>query len=150
MTHTIEYNTYEFIEPAMLTECEFNSLKPYFDKDPHYNLCPPAPSFSRIARSELTLFLVSLSLGCIIYFVNQIYNSRWLDVLLLFICLVLIISVLRLFLVNSSYEKYLYARAQYFYKLEEDIANSKNYVDFISRQKKSGRSTILPNNLEDN
>jgi hypothetical protein len=124
---TIQYTTYKFNKPPIISSDDYETLKEILTLKPEYNLNPPS-SFIETFKVEL-IFLGVGAIGFLIASLDLAEWLNWVGGIPAFLAFgSLFSSVPSMF----SYLGFLSDKSNYYNKLKRDITKSSNYTEFTN------------------
>jgi len=122
----IQYRSFKFYEPSLISSDEFETLKEVLNERPGFNINPPS-SFVATFKVELIIFGFG-GIGLLLLSLDLPERLQWLAVIPLFFAFPLLFSFVPSVL---TYLAFLVQKALYYRKLKIDILKSSNYEEFI-------------------
>jgi len=132
----IEYTTYKFNYPKLISEDEYNSLKELLTHNPNHN-----PFKGKLPNEILALvkmYLFGIPICALCGYLSDIIKIEWISGILILIVVMfgfgLFIGLFTTVLFTlSSYIKYNIKRKIYYNKLRKNITNSVDYHEFVKK-----------------
>jgi hypothetical protein len=123
---TIQYTTYRFNKPALITKGDYEILKDILTENPDYNINPPS-SFVETFKREL----IFLGIGALGFLIASIDLAEWLNWVGGIPAIFAFFSLLSIGPSIFSYIGFLSDKSRYYNRLKKDIVNSHNYAEFL-------------------
>ena len=124
---TIQYVTYRFNRPPLISRDDYETLKEILTERPDYNIKPPS-SFVETFKGELIL----LGIGAVGLLIASLDLAEWLNLvggIPSFIAFFLLFSFVPTML---SYLGFISNKSSYYSKLKRNVIKSKYYAEFIN------------------
>lgn len=128
---TIQYTTYRFNRPPLISSDDYETLKEILTERPEYSINPPS-SFVETFKGEL-IFLGIGSVGFLIASLDLAEWLNWVGGIPAFFAFFSLFSFVPSML---SYVGFVSDKSSYYGKLKRDIINSKNYTEFTNLRNK--------------
>lgn len=128
---TIQYTTYKFNRPSLISGDDYETLKGMLIERPEYNINPPS-SFVETFKGELEF----LCIGAIGLLIASLDLAEWLNWVGGIPAFLAIFSLLSFAPSMISYLGFVTDRFIYYFKLRRDIIKSSNYAKFANLIKK--------------
>jgi hypothetical protein len=124
---TIQYTTYRFNRPPLLSSDDFEILKEILTEKPDYNINPPS-SFVETFKGEI----IYLSIGAAGFLIAKLNIAEWLNLVGGIFAFLAFFSLLSFVPSMLSYFEFYSNKSKYYSKLMRDIIKSNNYTEFIN------------------
>lgn len=128
---TIQYTTYRFNRPPLISSDDYETLKEILTERPEYNINPPS-SFVETFKGEL-IFLGIGAVGLIIASLDLAEWLNWVGGIPAFFAFGSLFSFVPSML---SYLGFISDKSSYYGKLKRDIIKSNNYTEFTNLRNK--------------
>ena len=128
---TIQYTTYRFNRPPLISSDDYETLKEILTERPEYNINPPS-SFIETFKGEL----IFLSIGAVGLLIASLDIAEWLNWVGGIPAFFAFGSLFSFVPSMFSYLGFVSEKASYYGKLKRDIINSKNYTEFTNLRNK--------------
>lgn len=128
---TIQYTTYRFNKPPLISSDDYETLKEILTERPDYNINPPS-SFVETFKGEL-IFLGIGAIGLLIVSLDLAEWLNWVGGIPAFFAFFSLFSFVPSML---SYLGFVADKSSYYGKLKGDIIKSNNYTEFINLRNK--------------
>ncbi len=127
----IQYTTYRFNQPPLISSGDYETLKEILTEKPEYNLNPPS-SFIETFKGEL-IFLGIGAIGMLIASLDLAEWLNWVGGIPAFFAFGSLFSFVPSMF---SYLGFLSDKSSYYGKLKKDINKSSNYAEFTKLRNK--------------
>lgn len=128
---TIQYTTYRFNRPSLISSDDYETLKEILTERPEYNINPPS-SFVETFKGEL-LFLGIGAVGFLIASLDLAEWLNWVGGIPAFFAFFSLFSFVPSML---SYLGFISDKSSYYSELKRDIIKSNNYNEFTNLRTK--------------
>jgi hypothetical protein len=128
---TIQYTTFRFNKPVLLSDVDFETLKEILNESPEYNINPPSNIYETF-KGELIL----LGVGVIGLLISSLDIAEWLNWVGGIPAFIAFLSLLSFIPSLFSYLSFLSVKFNYYRKLKNDIIKSTNYAEFLNLRNK--------------
>ena len=128
---TIQYTTYRFNRPPLISSDDYETLKEILTERPEYSINPPS-SFVETFKGEL----IFLGIGAVGFLIASLDLAEWLNWVGGIPALFAFFSLFSFVPSMLSYVGFVSDKSSYYGKLKRDIINSKNYTEFTNLRNK--------------
>jgi hypothetical protein len=124
---TIQYKTYRFNRPQLISIDDYEILKEILTERPEYNINPPS-SFIETFKGEL----IFLSIGVVGFLIASLDLEEWLNWVGGIPAFFAFFSLFSFVPSMLSYLDFISDKSSYYGKLKRDIIKSNNYAEFTN------------------
>jgi hypothetical protein len=128
---TIQYTTYRFNRPPLISSDDYETLKDILTERPEYSINPPS-SFVETFKGEL----IFLGIGAVGFLIASLDLAEWLNWVGGIPAFFAFFSLFSFVPSMLSYVGFVTDKSSYYGKLKRDIINSKNYTEFTNLKNK--------------
>ena len=128
---TIQYTTYRFNRPPLISSDDYETLKEILTERPEYSINPPS-SFVETLKGEL----IFLGIGAVGFLIASLDLAEWLNWVGGIPAFFAFFSLFSFVPSMLSYVGFVSDKSSYYGKLKRDIINSKNYTEFTNLRNK--------------
>lgn len=128
---TIQYTTYRFNRPPLISSDDYETLKEILTERPEYSINPPS-SFVETFKGEL----IFLGIGAVGFLIASLDLAEWLNWVGGIPAFFAFFSLFSFVPSMLSYVGFVSDKSSYYGKLKRDIINSKNYTEFTNLRNK--------------
>jgi hypothetical protein len=128
---TIQYTTYRFNRPPLISSDDYETLKEILTERPEYSINPPS-SFVETFKGEL----IFLGIGAVGFIIASLDLAEWLNWVGGIPAFFAFFSLFSFVPSMLSYVGFVSDKSSYYGKLKRDIINSKNYTEFTNLRNK--------------
>lgn len=128
---TIQYTTYRFNRPPLISSDDYETLKEILTERPDHNINPPS-SFVETFKGEL----IFLGIGAVGFLIASLDLAEWLNWVGGIPAFFAFFSLFSFVPSMLSYVGFVSDKSSYYGKLKRDIINSKNYTEFTNLRNK--------------
>jgi hypothetical protein len=128
---TIQYTTYRFNRPPLISSDDYETLKEILTERPEYSI-NPSSSFVETFKGEL----IFLGIGAVGFLIASLDLAEWLNWVGGIPAFFAFFSLFSFVPSMLSYVGFVSDKSSYYGKLKRDIINSKNYTEFTNLRNK--------------
>jgi hypothetical protein len=128
---TIQYTTYRFNRPPLISSDDYETLKDILTERPEYSINPPS-SFVETFKGEL----IFIGIGAVGFLIASLDLAEWLNWVGGIPAFFAFFSLFSFVPSMLSYVGFVTDKSSYYGKLKRDIINSKNYTEFTNLKNK--------------
>jgi hypothetical protein len=128
---TIQYTTYRFNRPPLISSDDYETLKDILTERPEYSINPPS-SFVETFKGEI----IFLGIGAVGFLIASLDLAEWLNWVGGIPAFFAFFSLFSFVPSMLSYVGFVTDKSSYYGKLKRDIINSKNYTEFTNLKNK--------------
>lgn len=128
---TVQYTTYNFNTPPIISDNDFQILKDILTQNPNYDI-NPSSSFVETFKAELIFIGIGL-IGCYLASLDLAEWLNWVGGIPAFLAFGSLFSFIPSMF---SYLGYVSDKSNYYRKLKQKIINSENYNEFLNMRNK--------------
>ncbi|BDB53060.1 hypothetical protein [Flavobacterium ammonificans] len=128
---TVQYTTYNFNTPPLISDSDFKILKDILTENPNYSI-NPSSSFIETFKVEL----IFLGIGLIGFYIASLDLADWLNWVGGIPAFLAFGSLFSFVPSMFSYLGYISDKSNYYRKLKKKIIKSENYNEFLNMRNK--------------
>ena len=129
MKHKIQYTKFDFNQPKVLGESDYNTLKALLSKNPK---CKFAPKLNLIVAFNYYLYLFGISAIAVLVLILDL--AEWLNIIAAIPLFIAFYTFLFSFIPTMvSFLEYLNDKSKYYSKLRKVVINSSDYSEYLRK-----------------